>query len=252
MNLQTCAFLSRCQSFGKNTPDSDSVSSHALVPHNRLPHPHDPYSNPCLPQFHPGGQLTRRLNSMRSSFRPTSPLSLDCLERKRHQCSPPPSYYHSYMEAPILFRRRPLIFGGTFPIDRPIGRRHPASTFPIDEPLGAEPAWGGARRDPALLSLQPPSITLASSRARQKTISESSSGSNKHAAANSTPKGAPRNQQGQLNAGQEGSGWFGGLFSKISLRPKNQMKLPDDKNPAVSISYLDSLINFPKWQSDLI
>lgn len=31
-----------------------------------------------------------------------------------------------------------------------------------------------------------------------------------------------------------GSGWFGGIFSKLSLKPKNQMKLPDDKNPTVS------------------
>jgi hypothetical protein len=30
-----------------------------------------------------------------------------------------------------------------------------------------------------------------------------------------------------------GSGWFGGIFSKLSLKPKNQMKLPDDKNPTI-------------------
>ncbi|XP_049821203.1 protein transport protein Sec16A-like isoform X4 [Aethina tumida] len=29
------------------------------------------------------------------------------------------------------------------------------------------------------------------------------------------------------------TGWFGGIFSKISLKPKNQMKLPDDKNPKI-------------------
>jgi hypothetical protein len=28
-------------------------------------------------------------------------------------------------------------------------------------------------------------------------------------------------------------GWFGGIFSKLSMKPKNQMILPDDKNPAV-------------------
>lgn len=32
------------------------------------------------------------------------------------------------------------------------------------------------------------------------------------------------------------SGWFGGIFNKLSLKPKNQMKLPDDKNPTVSES----------------
>lgn len=31
------------------------------------------------------------------------------------------------------------------------------------------------------------------------------------------------------------TGWFGGIWSKLALRPKNQMKLPDDKNPTVSI-----------------
>lgn len=30
------------------------------------------------------------------------------------------------------------------------------------------------------------------------------------------------------------TGWFGGIWSKLALRPKNQMKLPDDKNPTVS------------------
>jgi COPII coat assembly protein SEC16 len=29
------------------------------------------------------------------------------------------------------------------------------------------------------------------------------------------------------------SGWFGGLFNKLSMKPKNQMILPDDKNPTV-------------------
>ncbi|XP_049846042.1 protein transport protein Sec16A-like isoform X1 [Schistocerca gregaria] len=29
------------------------------------------------------------------------------------------------------------------------------------------------------------------------------------------------------------SSWFGGLWNKLSLRPKNQMKLPDDKNPSI-------------------
>lgn len=33
---------------------------------------------------------------------------------------------------------------------------------------------------------------------------------------------------------EQGSGWFGGIFSKLSMKPKNQMILPDDKNPAVN------------------
>ncbi|XP_052130597.1 uncharacterized protein LOC113215394 [Frankliniella occidentalis] len=32
---------------------------------------------------------------------------------------------------------------------------------------------------------------------------------------------------------QSNSSWFGGLWNKLALRPKNQMKLPDDKNPSI-------------------
>ena len=31
-----------------------------------------------------------------------------------------------------------------------------------------------------------------------------------------------------------GGSWFGGLFSKLAPKPKNQMILPDDSNPSVS------------------
>ncbi|KAH8306495.1 hypothetical protein KR018_000560 [Drosophila ironensis] len=41
---------------------------------------------------------------------------------------------------------------------------------------------------------------------------------------NSGEPGAPGNQN---------SGWFGGLWNKLSLKPKNQMILPDDKNPTI-------------------
>lgn len=34
-----------------------------------------------------------------------------------------------------------------------------------------------------------------------------------------------------------GGGWFGGIFSKLSMKPKNQMILPDDKNPTVTVVY---------------
>lgn len=30
------------------------------------------------------------------------------------------------------------------------------------------------------------------------------------------------------------SGWIGGFISKITFKPKNQMILPDDKDPTVS------------------
>lgn len=34
---------------------------------------------------------------------------------------------------------------------------------------------------------------------------------------------------------KSGSGWFGGIFNKLSMKPKNQMILPEDKDPAVSL-----------------
>ncbi|KAI8429443.1 hypothetical protein MSG28_000083 [Choristoneura fumiferana] len=33
--------------------------------------------------------------------------------------------------------------------------------------------------------------------------------------------------------GQKKGGWLGGIFTKLSLRPPNQMILPDDKNPTI-------------------
>lgn len=36
-------------------------------------------------------------------------------------------------------------------------------------------------------------------------------------------------------AAVQGGGWFGGIFNKLSMKPKNQMILPDDKNPTVNI-----------------
>lgn len=42
--------------------------------------------------------------------------------------------------------------------------------------------------------------------------------------------------KGQLDkSGEPSSGWFGGIWGKLSLKPKNQMILPDDKNPSVSV-----------------
>ncbi|XP_043949653.1 protein transport protein Sec16A isoform X8 [Drosophila biarmipes] len=46
--------------------------------------------------------------------------------------------------------------------------------------------------------------------------------------------GKPANSGGDLGGpGNQNSGWFGGLWNKLSLKPKNQMILPDDKNPTI-------------------
>ncbi|KAH8415370.1 hypothetical protein KR222_005531 [Zaprionus bogoriensis] len=38
---------------------------------------------------------------------------------------------------------------------------------------------------------------------------------------------------GTQGGGNQNAGWFGGLWNKFSLKPKNQMILPDDKNPTI-------------------
>lgn len=40
---------------------------------------------------------------------------------------------------------------------------------------------------------------------------------------------------GKQANGSGGSGWFGGIWNRLSMKPKNQMILPDDKNPTVRI-----------------
>lgn len=36
-----------------------------------------------------------------------------------------------------------------------------------------------------------------------------------------------------ISSANSNSGWFGGIWNKLSMKPKNQMILPDDKNPSV-------------------
>lgn len=58
-----------------------------------------------------------------------------------------------------------------------------------------------------------------------------------------SPVKKPEGEKAKKPAAQDGShpsggGWFGGIFSKLSMKPKNQMILPDDKNPTVSKVHL--------------
>lgn len=63
--------------------------------------------------------------------------------------------------------------------------------------------------------------------------------SNQNANSETAKKPSPVKQQnvakGQPQDKNENTGWFGGIWNRLALRPKNQMKLPDDKNPTVSI-----------------
>lgn len=43
----------------------------------------------------------------------------------------------------------------------------------------------------------------------------------------------PGGKEKEPPTAQQQQGWFGGILNKLTLRPKNQMYLPDDKNPTI-------------------
>lgn len=50
---------------------------------------------------------------------------------------------------------------------------------------------------------------------------------------NDRGKAAVKDKENKSLNKDQSSGWFGGIWGKFSLKPKNQMILPDDKNPSV-------------------
>jgi len=52
------------------------------------------------------------------------------------------------------------------------------------------------------------------------------------------------------SANSTGGSWFGGLFSKLAPKPKNQMILPDDSNPTVRIYCIIYMIQLIKELCD--
>ncbi|XP_046404582.1 LOW QUALITY PROTEIN: uncharacterized protein LOC124169839 [Ischnura elegans] len=69
---------------------------------------------------------------------------------------------------------------------------------------------------------------------RRSSSSSSAPAANWRASDNSSQKSKKDALDGKGSSGASGgSGWLGGLLSKFSLRPKNQMNLPDDKNPSI-------------------
>lgn len=50
---------------------------------------------------------------------------------------------------------------------------------------------------------------------------------------NETKKVSDKQLDKKTSNASGGGSWFGGLFSKLAPKPKNQMILPDDNNPTV-------------------
>lgn len=61
-------------------------------------------------------------------------------------------------------------------------------------------------------------------------------------------------KQPEKKTANSGGSWFGGLFSKLTPKPKNQMILPDDSNPTVSLDFLNNprihFFSLWKWCQD--
>lgn len=90
--------------------------------------------------------------------------------------------------------------------------------------------------------------------AGEPTYFNPSSSSNASTAAQHDENKATKSDKGSSSGGKataaakaqqptSGGGWFGGIFSK--LKPKNQMKLPDDKNPTVYFSFFSLFAQKP-------
>lgn len=87
-----------------------------------------------------------------------------------------------------------------------------------------------------ILPPQQPQISLPNHGKQQEVLSSAESETNLRQDG-VVAKSKPNMEQGKqpISSGG-GTGWFGGIFNKLSLKPKNQMKLPDDKNPTVNIA----------------
>lgn len=77
-----------------------------------------------------------------------------------------------------------------------------------------------------------PQITMPNQIKRQTSIESEDINANHEKTAKPSPAKPKPAQKNEKPAAR--TGWFGGIFSGFGLRPKNQMKLPDDKNPSVS------------------
>nr|CAD7455561.1 unnamed protein product [Timema tahoe] len=184
---------------------SDSVSTHR--PNTRKQH------QALLPMFLPPSWSYRDNQASHITN-----LQLVCYSSSRHDSAGVPRH----LKTSFIGGTKPLVFGGTYPIDMPLGRR-PLQTFDIDVPCDRSTAVGLHKRqsENVLCSSQTPADDIE----EHKPVSLSTS-----APSHAKPK---KESQRSKPSTAASNGWFGGLWNKIALRPKNQMKLPDDKNPSI-------------------
>ncbi|XP_049310385.1 uncharacterized protein LOC105232085 isoform X3 [Bactrocera dorsalis] len=68
---------------------------------------------------------------------------------------------------------------------------------------------------------------------QQQQKANANAGGSKPSEQKSGKSEAGKETQKSSQQGNQNSGWFGGIWNKLSLKPKNQMILPDDKNPSI-------------------
>ncbi|XP_050328868.1 uncharacterized protein LOC126758587 isoform X1 [Bactrocera neohumeralis] len=68
---------------------------------------------------------------------------------------------------------------------------------------------------------------------QQQQKANANDGGNKTSEQKGGKSEAGKETQKSSQQSNQNSGWFGGIWNKLSLKPKNQMILPDDKNPSI-------------------
>ncbi|KAG5880668.1 hypothetical protein JTB14_037567 [Gonioctena quinquepunctata] len=150
------------------------------------------------------------------------------------------SLFKGNSEKEIVYK--PLVFGGTYPIDCPTldaktRERKYSATKRDGESAKKKNALNAGQVIVALYTnpqeSPQPQISLPnqfSGGATNNSYEEEKPESKNAVVAESRAK--PK-AQSPLQEKTQSTGWFGGIFSKLALKPKNQMKLPDDKNPKI-------------------
>ncbi|XP_044731095.1 uncharacterized protein LOC123294083 isoform X3 [Chrysoperla carnea] len=80
---------------------------------------------------------------------------------------------------------------------------------------------------------QQPQITMPNSLGNSRQYDYDQDNNQRKSNAENKPAKSSSSALSNKQGNSSSSGWFGGIWNKLSLRPKNQMILPDDKNPTI-------------------
>lgn len=100
---------------------------------------------------------------------------------------------------------------------------------PIEITSGSEQQWGEHGR------LQPPVIqpSVETQQTQRNSFFKTTEEQLKLNEVGGEKKKDSKGPENKTKGEEQSSGWFGGIWEKIAMRPKNQMRLPDDSNPSI-------------------